>query len=101
MEDRGVGWSIDAVSDWTPPDKEVLIGYYEVVRKLMTDYIESLTEEEITRTVDIPVVTQGNPGIDSRSVGSAFGRRIWDYVTHAGHISYIRGLIQGPGWYIR
>ena len=67
----------------------------------MTDYIESLTEEEITRTVDIPVVTQGNPGIDSRSVGSAFGRRIWDYVTHAGHISYIRGLIQGPGWYIR
>jgi len=101
LEDRGVGWSIDAVSDWTPPDKEVLIGYYEVVRKLMTDYIESLTEEEITRTVDIPVVTQGNPGIDSRSVGSAFGRRIWDYVTHAGHISYIRGLIQGPGWYIR
>ena len=63
--------------------------------------IKSLTEEEITRTVDIPVVTQGNPGIDSRSVGSAFGRRIWDYVTHAGHISYIRGLIQGPGWYIR
>tara|TARA_B100001559_G_scaffold108066_4_gene90937 strand:- start:1645 stop:2199 length:555 start_codon:yes stop_codon:yes gene_type:complete len=101
QEDRGVGWTIEEVSGWAPPDKDTLIGYYEAVKLLMTDYIESLTESEIIRTVDIPVVTSGIPGIDSKSVGAAFGRRVWDYVSHAGHISYIRGLIVGPGWYIR
>ena len=81
--------------------KDILIGYYEAVKLLMTNYIESLTESEIMKTVDIPVVTLGIPGIESKSVGSAFGRRLWDYVSHAGHISYIRGLVAGSGWYIR
>ena len=53
------------MSGWAPPDKDTLIGYYEAVKLLMTDYIESLTESEIIRTVDIPVVTSGIPGIDS------------------------------------
>lgn len=101
LEDRGVGWAIEDVSGWIPPGKDILIGYYEAVKLLMTNYIESLTESEIMKTVDIPVVTLGIPGVESKSVGSAFGRRLWDYVSHAGHISYIRGLVAGSGWYIR
>ena len=62
----------------------------------MTSYIQELTQTEVNKTVMIPSIVEPNS-----SLGFALGRRLWDYVTHAGQISYIRGLIVGPGWYIR
>ncbi|HCG90820.1 MAG TPA: hypothetical protein DEZ08_03135 [Dehalococcoidia bacterium] len=96
LENRGVGWSIEEVAKWVPPQKHILIGYYESVKSLMTSYIQELTQTEVNKTVMIPSIVEPNS-----SLGFALGRRLWDYVTHAGQISYIRGLIVGPGWYIR
>ena len=94
-EDRGAGWSAEQVAAWTPPSKEVQLGYYEAVKEAGRTRIAALSEEQLAHRSVIP------PMQEPRSVAQALGQITWDNVSHGGQISYIRGLFDGMGWYAR
>ena len=94
-EDRGVGWTAEQVAAWTPPAKEVQMGYYEAVKEAGRTRISGLSEEQLAHRRVIP------PMPEPRSVAQALGQMTWDNVSHGGQISYIRGLFDGMGWYGR
>ena len=94
-DDRGVGWDADKLAAWTPPGKDVQVGYYEAVKEAARARIAGLSEEELAHRSVIP------PMPEPRSVAQALGQITWDNVSHGGQISYIRGLFDGMGWYPR
>jgi hypothetical protein len=94
-EDRGAGWTAEQVAAWTPPAKDVQMGYYEAVKEAGRSRISGLSEEELAHRRVIP------PMREPRSVAQALGQMTWDNVSHGGQISYIRGLFDGMGWYGR
>ena len=78
-----------------PPSVEAQLGYYEAVKAQASEYLASVTLEELEKPIVIP------PFTEPRSVGSAVGQRTWDNVAHGGQIAYLRGYYQGMGWYPR
>ena len=94
-EDRGVGWNAEKLAAWTPPGRDVQLGYYEAVKEAARTRISGLSEEELAHRRVIP------PMPEPRSVAQALGQITWDNVSHGGQISYIRGLFEGMGWYPR
>lgn len=94
-EDRGVGWTAEQVAAWTPPAKDVQVGYYEAVKEAGRTRIGALSDEELAHRRVIPPVQE------PRSVAQALGQMTWDNISHGGQISYIRGLFDGMGWYPR
>lgn len=94
-EDRGVGWTAEQVAEWEPPSVEAQLGYYEAVKAQASEYLASVTLEDLEKPIVIP------PFTEPRSVGSAIGQRTWDNVAHGGQIAYLRGYYQGMGWYPR
>lgn len=94
-EDRGVGWTAEQVAAWTPPAKEVQVGYYEAIKHAARAYLASLSRAELEARRVIP------PASEPRTVAAALGQMTWDNVAHGGQIAYIRGLYAGMGWYAR
>ena len=94
-EERGAGWTAEQVAAWTPPSKEVQLGYYEAVKEAGHARISGLSEEQLAHHRVIP------PMPEPRSTAQALGQMTWDNVSHGGQISYIRGLFDGMGWYSR
>ena len=94
-DDRGVGWNAEKLAAWTPPGKDVQLGYYEAVKTAARARISGLSEEELAHRSVIP------PMPEPRSVAQALGQITWDNISHGGQISYIRGLFDGMGWYPR
>ena len=92
-EDRGAGWSIDRVVAWEAPSREVMLGYYEVVKSVAGAHLSSLTPTNLEERRVIP------PVAEPRSVADAVGQVIWDNVAHGGQIAYLRGFYQGMGWH--
>ena len=41
-DDRGVGWTTEQVVAWTPPTKDVQVGYYEAIKDATRTYLSSL-----------------------------------------------------------
>ena len=92
--DRGVGWTAEQVAAWTPPARDVLLGYYDAVRAATRQYLASLTREDLERQVQWP------PTSELRSTAAALGQMTWDIVAHGGQIAYLRGLYRGMGWHV-
>jgi uncharacterized damage-inducible protein DinB len=92
-EDRGAGWTIQRVSAWKVPAKEVQLGYYQAVKAAAQSYISSLSDS------DLAVVKVVPPNPEPRSVAAALGQMTWDSVAHGGQIAYLRGLYLGMGWH--
>ncbi len=95
LEDRGVGWSMDRVAAWTPPSREVQLGYYEAIKAVTRAYVTPLSFEDLEVQRIIPPVEE------PRTVGAALGQMTWDNVSHGGQISFLRGLFLGTGWFSR
>ena len=93
LEDRGVGWTAEQVAAWTPPSKEIQLGYYETIKTAAIEYLESATFEDLEkRMVNAPVA-------EPRSVAVLLGQMTWDNIAHGGQIAYLRGLFIGIGWH--
>ena len=91
-DNRGVGWTAEQVAAWTPPSREVMLGYYEAVKADAVEYFSSLTAADLEkRMVILPVA-------EPRSVANASGHIISEIVAHGGQIAYLRGLHRGMGW---
>ena len=94
-DERGVGWSAEQVRRWTPPSKDVQMGYYAAVKDATRTYLSGLTYTDLEDRRVIPPVTE------PRTVAAALGQVTWDHIAHGGQIAYLRGLFQGMGWYPR
>ena len=92
-EDRGVGWTAEQVAAWSPPSREVLLGYYQAVRSEARAFLAGLTEQDLAKRVVFPA------GAEPRTSASALGQMTWDVVAHGGQIAYLRGFYKGMGWH--
>lgn len=92
-EDRGVGWTAKQVASWQPPNRSVLIGYYQAVRAATNGYLSSVTDAELE---EMKVIS---PVPEPRTVANALGQMVWDVVAHGGQIAYLRGFYRGMGWH--
>ncbi len=92
-EDRGVGWTAEQVAAWSPPSREVLLGYYQAVRSEARAFLAGLTEQDLAKRVVFPA------GAEPRTSASALGQMTWDIVAHGGQIAYLRGFYKGMGWH--
>ena len=93
LENRGVGWTAEDVSAWDPPQKEILVAYYEEVKEIFNSSVHDLTDEDLAQSrVILPVETP-------RLVADALGQVTWDAIAHGGQIAYLRGLFIGNGWH--
>ena len=94
-DNRGVGWTAEQVATWTPPMKDVQVGYYEAIKQAARAYLSSLSYADLEARRVIPPVSE------PRTVAAAIGQMTWDNVAHGGQIAYVRGLFTGMGWYAR
>ena len=92
-DDRGVGWTAEQVAAWTPPSREVQLGYHEAIKAATLAYLESVSEQETMREIVFP------PSPEPRTIASAVAQMTWDNVAHGGQIAYIRGYLKGMGWH--
>ena len=93
-EDRGVGWTADQVAAWTPPARDVQMGYYQAVRVAVGEFLASATSAQLEERRVFP------PVAEPRSVAALLGQVTWDAIAHGGQIAYLRGLYQGMGWHV-
>ena len=94
-DNRGVGWSAEQVRLWSPPPRDVQVGYYEALKAATRAYLPTLSYADLEVRRVIPPVPE------PRTVAAALGQVTWDNVAHGGQIAYLRGLFQGMGWYGR
>lgn len=93
-DNRGVGWTAEQVAAWSPPSREVLIGYYQAVKGVVTEFLSSATSADLEERRVFP------PVAEPRSVAALLGQVTWDAIAHGGQIAYIRGLYRGMGWHV-
>ena len=77
-DDRGVGWTAAQVAAWSPPGKEVQLGYYEAVKAAAKEFLSSATPEQLEKKLVFP------PLAEPRSTAAALGQMTWDAISHGG-----------------
>ena len=92
-EDRGVGWTGEQVAAWSLPSKDVQLAYYLAVKESVRQYLAEVSEDELAREMVMP------PSPEPRTIAACCGQVIWDALSHAGQIAYLRGLYLGMGWH--
>jgi uncharacterized damage-inducible protein DinB len=91
--DRGRGHTSDQVREFRAPDATTLIAYYEAVRVETHRFLDGLSEQDLDRPV--PAV-EGDGTVPLRT---RLEMVIVDCLQHSGQIAYLRGLLQGKGWF--
>ncbi len=89
--DFGMGWTAEQVAAWQAPSRDVLLGYYEAMKASAKDYLASLSDAELDKSVMV--------GNESRGVSDLLGVLVYDNVVHGGQIAYLRGFYGGMGWH--
>ena len=89
--DFGMGWTAQQVAAWKAPARDVLLGYYEAMKASAKDYLASLSDAELDKSVMV--------GNESRGVSDLLGVLVYDNVVHGGQIAYLRGFYGGMGWH--
>ena len=89
--DFGMGWTAEQVAAWQAPAREVLLGYYDAMKASARDYLASLSDAELDKSVMV--------GNESRGVSDLLGVLVYDNVVHGGQIAYLRGFYGGMGWH--
>ena len=89
--DRGVGWTAEQVAAWTPPPRDILLGYYQAVRSTAREYLNSMTWDDLEKPVVWP------PNSEPRTTAAALGQMTWDIVSHGGADCFPQGPVPGHG----
>ena len=89
--DFGMGWTAEQVAAWKAPSRDILLGYYEAMKASAKDYLASLSDAELDKSVMV--------GNESRGVSDLLGVLVYDNVVHGGQIAYLRGFYGGMGWH--
>ena len=100
---RGVGWTAEEVGAWTPPGKEIQLGYYEAVKASCRMILACLSQSDLDNRDARGVQLGGGrvmpPPEERRTVSAALGVVVWDNIVHGGQIAYLRGYYLGMGWH--
>ncbi len=91
--DRGRGHTSDQVREFRSPGVDVLLAYYKAVRGRTDAFLEAVSAEDLGKPV--PNVT-GDGTVPMRV---RLEMTIVDNIQHSGQIAYLRGLIEGKGWF--
>ena len=92
-DNRGVGWTAEQVAAWTPPSREIQLGYYEAVKADTRSFLDLATDDELQKLVVFPRSPEPRP------VSTALGQMTWDAIAHGGQIAFLRGYFLGMGWH--
>lgn len=92
-EEIGLGWTSEQVEAWRPPSREVQMAYFAAANDAAKKYISSLSASDMDRQIPFPALPNTLP------VGEALGVLVWDNIVHGGQIAYLRGYLQGMGWF--
>ena len=95
VEGLGMGQSVEKIAAWTPPSREVQLGYFSAVKTITRNYLPSLTSEDL----ETPVVFPPQALRQEHTLATALGQLVLENVAHGGQIAYIRGFHKGIGWY--
>ena len=93
-DERGVGWTAAQVEAWSAPSRDVQLSYYEAVKAHTRQYLDSVSEEELSRTIKLALRPE------ARTIAAWMGQMVWDSVAHGGQIAYLRGYYRGMGWFV-
>ena len=92
-EASGAGWTTEQVAGWAAPSRETLTGYYEATKECAREYLSSLSDGDLEKSLVVPPVPEPRP------VHDLLGILIFDNVVHGGQIAYLRGYYRGMGWF--
>jgi hypothetical protein len=95
-EDTGFGQCSEDAAAFKSPDGKILLEYHKAVLEQTKEYIfNRLSETDLERRFENPTHPAINV-VHTRLVGI-----INDNLQHVGQAFYIRGLLQGKGWFGR
>ena len=89
---RGNGDTNEQVDTFSPPDAQTLINYYKAVRVHTDAFLDSLTEDDLSRMV--PPVR----GTELVPLAERLPGLIVESIHHGGQVSFVRGILKGRGW---
>jgi hypothetical protein len=92
-KDIGFGHTPEQVAAFKSPDVAVLLDYHKSVLERSKSYFNSLSEKDLDRELNEPWF-QPLPTIGVRLISI-----MSDSLQHVGQIAYVRGLLQGKGWF--
>ncbi len=92
-EDRGFGNTPEQVAAFRAPDAATLTAHYQAIREHTQRFLDGLTPQELERQV--PAVR----GDGMVPLATRLMAVVIDNLQHMGQVAYLRGLIQGRGWY--
>ena len=93
-ETTGQGWDKARVAAWPLPSKDVLVGYYEAMKSCCRNYMSSVTDDELSATMSL------RPGSDPEPKETIMGVLVFDNIVHGGQIAFLRGHLEGMGWFV-
>jgi hypothetical protein len=94
-QNTGYGHTDSQVDNLKIPDVQTLLDYHHAVMKVTLEYLEHLSEDELSKEYPFSV----EPGT-KRSVHLRLISNIQD-IQHIGQAGYARGLIKSQRWYGR
>jgi hypothetical protein len=80
------------VAAFKSPSSKVLLDYYRATLERTSQYLLSLTLEELDRKLDEPWYSPP-PTLGVRIISI-----MADCLQHSGEVAYLRGLLKGKGW---
>ena len=78
-DNRGVGWTAAQVVQWTPPTKDVQMGYYEAIKQATRAYLATLRDTDLEVRRVIPPAPEPRTVVRLPTCGGCF--RGWDGTT--------------------
>ena len=93
-ETTGQGWDAARVAAWPLPSRDVLVGYYEAMKACCREYMSSVTDEELSAAMSL------RPGADPEPKETIMGVLVFDNIVHGGQIAFLRGHLEGMGWFV-
>ena len=91
--DRGRGHTSDQVREFRSPGVDVQLAYYKAVRARTDAFLETVSAEDLDRQVP-NVAGDGTVPMRVR-----LEMTVVDNIQHSGQIAYLRGLLEGKGWF--
>jgi hypothetical protein len=104
QNDRGAHYSAEQVSNFTVPDIKDLMTYFEAAYSKFMEFLDGVSPERFDDKISMPAPPPApkdapprpaQPRRPDPTVGRMLAMTLTHTVSHAGEISYIRGLKRG------
>lgn len=91
-EDLGLGYSAEQVRGMPPTPIDLLLAYYDAVRKVTLEYVATVDPDELDERCPFEPLHTQLPGITK---GGVLAHMVVEPAQHLGQIGYIRGIVRG------